>query len=75
MLADGRELLVTTTLARLLASLSDRFTRVHKSYAVNRAHVSVLANKPGGGKTVHMTDGSVLPVGRTYAAGVSSWTG
>jgi DNA-binding LytR/AlgR family response regulator len=69
-LADGRILLVTTTLARFLATLPDRFVRVHKSYAVNRPHVASIAPRPGGGRLLAMSDGAVVPVGRAYAEAV-----
>ena len=64
---------MTTTLARLVAALPGRFERVHKSYAVNRDHVTVVANKAGGGKILRLSDGSTLPVGRTFAADVAAW--
>jgi DNA-binding LytR/AlgR family response regulator len=67
-LADGRDLLVTSTLAALHASLPERFVRVHKSYVVNADHVVAAAPRPGGGRTLKMTDGSSVPVGRAYRA-------
>lgn len=72
MLADGRTILVTMTLARLLETLPERFMRVHKSYAVNRVHVASLAPKPGGGRLLKLDDGSDVPVGRSYAAAVAA---
>jgi len=62
LLADGRSLLVTTTLARLLAALPGRFVRVHKSHAVNRPHVTAMEPRPGGGKLLKLSDGSEIPV-------------
>ncbi len=70
-LADGRELLVTMTLARLLATLPPRFVRVHKSYAVNRGRVAGVAPRPGGGRVLSLSDGSEVPVGRAYAGAVA----
>jgi len=70
MLADGQAVLVTTTLARFLKTLPPRFVRVHKSYAVNRAHVAAVAPKPGGGRELWLSDGARVPVGRSYAATV-----
>jgi DNA-binding LytR/AlgR family response regulator len=67
-LADGRSLLVTISLARLLATLPARFVRVHKSYAVNRAHVARIEPRPGGGRMLTLNDGTAVPVGRAYAA-------
>ncbi len=71
MLADGRVLLVTTTLARLLDTLPARFIRVHKSYAVSRGRVSAIAPRPGGGRQLILSDGSAVPVGRAYLASVT----
>ncbi len=65
-LSDGRSLLVTTTLAKLLAGLSERFVRVHKSHAVNLAHVASTAPREGGGKKLTMEGGSEVPVGRSF---------
>lgn len=67
-LADGRNLLVTSTLAALHATLPERFVRVHKSFVVNADHVVAVAPRPGGGRTLAMTDGSTIPVGRAYRA-------
>lgn len=70
-LDDGRTLLVTMTLSRLQRALSGRFVRVHKSYAVNAGHVATLAPRPGGGRQLTLSDGSVVPVGRAYQAAVA----
>lgn len=70
-LADGRVLLVTMTLARLLDILPPRFIRVHKSYAVSRGRVSGIAPRAGGGRQLVLSDGSDVPVGRAYAASVA----
>jgi DNA-binding LytR/AlgR family response regulator len=70
-LGDGRALLVTMTLSRLLSTLPPRFLRVHKSYAVNRAHVAALAPRPGGGRVLRMSDGTDVPVGRRFASAVA----
>jgi DNA-binding LytR/AlgR family response regulator len=72
-LANGRDLLVTMTLAKLLETLPPRFMRVHKSHAVNRAHVTGAAPRPGGGTLLMMSDGSEIPVGRAYARAVADW--
>ncbi|WP_129790455.1 LytTR family DNA-binding domain-containing protein [Sphingosinicella sp. CPCC 101087] len=70
-LADGRTLLVTANLAKLLTGLSDHFVRVHKSYAVNRRHVSRVAPKAGGGRQLLLGEGATIPVGRRYAEAVA----
>jgi DNA-binding LytR/AlgR family response regulator len=72
-LTGGRDLLVTLTLAKLLETLPPRFMRVHKSHAVNRAHVAGAAPRPGGGTLLILSDGSEIPVGRTYARAVADW--
>lgn len=67
-LADGRSLMVTMSLARFLATLPPRFVRVHKSHAVNRAHVARIEPRPGGGRMLILSDGAAVPIGRAYAA-------
>jgi DNA-binding LytR/AlgR family response regulator len=74
-LASGRRLLVTMSLTRFLANMSPRFIRVHKSYAVNRAHVTGAKPKPGGGRHLVLSDQSTLPVGRSYGPAVTAWLG
>jgi len=73
-LKDGRALLVTMNLVRFLAALPERFVRVHKSYAVNRAHVASVAPRPGG-RALTLSEGSTVPVGRSYEKSVASWLG
>jgi DNA-binding LytR/AlgR family response regulator len=72
-LCDGRTLLVTEGLARLLQRLPPRFQRVHKSYAVNRSHVLSLAPRPGGGKLLKLSNGEQIPVGRSYGVAGLTW--
>ena len=72
-LKDGRTLLVTASLARFIGGLPERFVRVHRSYAVNRAHVVAIAPKPGGGRLLTLSEGSAIPVGRAYEKAVASW--
>jgi DNA-binding LytR/AlgR family response regulator len=73
-LADGRAILTTTTLARLMSGLPDRFLRVHKSHAVNLDRVVSTAPRDGGGRALTLGDGSVVPVGRSYNEAVAGWT-
>jgi DNA-binding LytR/AlgR family response regulator len=70
-LVDGRTLLVTTSLARLLETLPDRFLRVHKSYAVGRGRVAAVEPRAGGGRQLRLDDGTAIPVGRTYVAALA----
>ena len=65
-LADGRDLLVTTGLARFQASLPASFVRVHKSYVVNGRHVTSLEPRPGGGRQIRLGADIAVPVGRSY---------
>lgn len=72
-LASGRRLLVTMSLAAFLATMSSRFVRVHKSYGVNRAHVTGAKAKPGGGRNLVLGHQTTIPVGRSYGAAVAAW--
>lgn len=74
-LKDGRTVLVTMSLARFMATLPERIVRVHKSYAVNRAHVIMAAPKPGGGRMLTLSEGPAIPVGRSYEKAVAGWAG
>lgn len=74
-LASGRRLLVTMSLASFLATMSPRFVRVHRSYGVNRAHVTGAKAKPGGGRNLLLGDQATVPVGRSYGAAVAAWIG
>jgi len=65
-LVDGRTLLVTANLSALLAGLPGGFVRIHKSHAVNRAHVEAVAPRPGGGRQLLLAGGGAVPVGRSY---------
>jgi DNA-binding LytR/AlgR family response regulator len=68
-LKDGHEILVTTTLGRLLLLLPETLVRVHKSYAVSRAEVVAVQPRPGSGRQIMLKDGSVVPVGRNFCTG------
>ena len=74
-LADGRTVLVTMSLQRLLGFLPGGFLRVHKSYAVNRRHVAAILPRPGGGRQLQLAGGSAIPVGRTYAQAIAPFGG
>ena len=66
-LTDGRVLLATANLRRLLETLPEGFVRVHRSFAVNRAHVTGMAPRAGGGRELRLGPGPAIPVGRRYA--------
>jgi DNA-binding LytR/AlgR family response regulator len=70
-LSSGRTILVTTTLSKLQQVLPDRFARVHKSYIVNKAHVTAVSPRPGGGRMLALAGGPSVPVGRSYAAALA----
>ncbi len=74
-LASGRRLLVTMSLASFLATMSPRFVRVHRSYGVNRAHVTGAKPKPGGGRALVLSNQATVPVGRSYGAAITAWIG
>ena len=74
-LASGRRFLVTMNLARFLETMSAQFVRVHKSYAVNRGHVTGARPRPGGGRTLVLSDHTGVPIGRTYGAAIAAWIG
>ena len=50
------------------------FVRVHKSFAVNAAHVTAIGPRPGGRRVVSLSNGSSAPVGRAYEAALTRWT-
>jgi DNA-binding LytR/AlgR family response regulator len=68
-LKDGHDILVTTTLGRLLLLLPETLVRVHKSYAVSRAEVVAVQPRSGSGRQIMLKDGSVVPVGRSFCKG------
>jgi two-component system response regulator LytT len=61
-LKDNERRVVRITLSELEEQLVANFTRIHKSYIVNRKHVTEMRS---GSITIN---GSELPVGRTYQA-------
>lgn len=44
---------------------SDIFSQIHKSYAVNLSHIETIR----GWKTVTLSDGTELPIGRSFSSG------
>jgi hypothetical protein len=71
-LIDGRELLSTANLAALIALAEGRLLRIHRSHAVNPAHIVAVHRSGREGHTVELTDGRRLPVGRTRRAAVEA---
>ena len=74
-LTDGRELLSTANLAALIALAEGRLLRIHRSHAVNPAHIVAVHRSGREGHTVELTDGLRLPVGRTRRAAVEALLG
>ena len=58
--------MIRRTLADLLTQLGERFTRIHKSVAVNIAEVKSLSPLFKGDHEVHMRSGTVLRMSRRY---------
>jgi DNA-binding LytR/AlgR family response regulator len=73
-LADGRKLLSTLALSQTLETLPGDFVRVHKSYAVNAEHVVTIGPRPGGRRSATLSDGSTIPVGRTFEPALARLT-
>jgi len=64
-LADGQTALHSKNLDQLATLLPPDFLRIHKSYLVCLTHVANLQAEAGSRYHVHLTDGDILPVGRT----------
>ena len=64
---NGHDYLLRSTLADFLGQLDPaRFTRVHRSYAVNLDRVAVIEPTDGGDAQLRMKDGSQVPCSRRY---------
>lgn len=73
--ADGRNLLVTMGLTRLLRELPADFLRIHKSYAIARRAIASVEVRAGGGRQVRLHDGTTIPVGRRFAGSLRELDG
>lgn len=65
LLRSSAEALHHKSLDRLSAILPNCFMRVHKSYVVNLHDAQHLQVHPGSRYELHLTNGQVIPVGRT----------
>ncbi len=65
-LTDGRVLLNGATLAATLAAAGGRLVRVHRSYAVNPAHITGSEATPGGRRWIMLGAAGNVPIGRVY---------
>ncbi len=63
-LANGGQHLDNRSLNTLTDALPADFYRLHRSYAVNLAHVSEVRSKPGSKYTAHLSTGIEIPVSR-----------
>jgi two-component system response regulator AlgR len=67
LMVDGTNYLHRAALSAILARLDEaRFIRVHRSCVVQRNSIKAVRRQVTGSYQVVLTDGSVLPVGRTY---------
>ena len=64
-LTTGKKMLHDKSLDKLLTLLPSVFERVHKSYIVNFSLAERFRSYPGSRYQLEMSDGTVLPVGRT----------
>lgn len=62
---DGKEYLHDKNLDKLLGILPHRFSRVHRSYAVDLERVKALLKYEGSRYELELENGKVLPLGRT----------
>jgi two-component system, LytTR family, response regulator len=64
---------IRDTMSGLTSKLDPaQFTRIHRSFIVNRAHVASVLRKEGTAMTVLLSDGTEIPVGPNYRAEVDS---
>ena len=64
---NGHDYLLRSTLGDFLAQLDPaRFTRVHRSYAVNLDRIAEIEPLDGGDARLRMKDGSQVPCSRRY---------
>lgn len=73
--ARGRELLVRTSLDRLLAMLDPaEFVRIHRTIIVHRDRIARVSLKRIGSREAILRDGTRLPIGRIHARNLD-WKG
>jgi len=64
---------IRDTMSGLTSKLDPaQFTRIHRSFIVNRAHVASVLRKEGTAMTVLLSNGTEIPVGPNYRAEVDS---
>lgn len=65
-LIDGSKQLHDKSLDKLVTLLSDKFERVHKSYAIATDQMKALHKYPGSKYELELQNGKVIPLGRTH---------
>jgi len=68
----GQIHLYSKSLDHMMILLPKRFLRIHRSYIVCADHIRGLFNRPGSRYELELSDGNILPVGRTRLADVKS---
>lgn len=72
-LSGGQKRLMRSTLAGVASRLSEAgFQRVHRSRLVNIAAITAIHNRPAGEAVLHLSDGTAIPVSRSYRSMVAS---
>lgn len=70
--ADVHE--IRDTMSSMTSKLDPaQFARVHRSFIVNRAHVTSVLRKEGAAMAVLLSNGTEIPVGPNYRAEVNSF--
>ena len=64
---EGRRHLHKKTLTSLETVLPPQFERVHRSHIVNITHAQRIVLQNAGGRAIQLTNGTVVPIGRSYA--------
>lgn len=65
---NGRRILHHKRLGEIMSDPPEGFLRIHKSYAVNSAWVRKLNSFPGSRYSIHLLDGTEIPVSRYRVA-------
>lgn len=73
LIVDGTSYLHRAALSAILARLDDaHFIRIHRSCVVKRSTIKVVRRQVTGSYQLVLSDGSILPVGRTYRRAIRS---
>jgi DNA-binding LytR/AlgR family response regulator len=69
---DGRRHLHRKTLTSLEKLLPGNFERVHRSHIVNLLHVEAILPPVTGGRAARLSNGTLVPIGRSYAKALAA---